>query len=107
MEELVKELLKLQIRQTELLGQLIEANTGDDNASLVTDPIRVIPPDVVNNAADGPLQIGDQVRVLNPGRIIFEKETIFTIVKIGNRVTSVSTSGLKIIRAAHHLERIG
>jgi hypothetical protein len=105
MNELVEELLRLQIRQTEILGQILRTDAAGGNTSTVTAPL-VVPPDNVDNAVDRPLRVGDQVRVLNLGRIRFRKDTIFTIVKIGNRVTSVSPDGLKIIRAAHYLERV-
>jgi hypothetical protein len=106
MNELVEELLRLQIRQTEILGRLLHTNAAEGNVSTTTEPL-VIPPDGdTNDTVDRPFQVGDQVRVLNPGRIFFRRDTIFTIVKIGARITSVSPSGLKIVRSAQFLERV-
>jgi hypothetical protein len=105
MDELVKELLQLQIRQTEIIGQLLQPNAANGNTGPRAEPRaepQVVPPD----DADRPLQVGDQVRVLNPNPLQPRRSTVYTVVKIGKLVTSVSPTGSKIVRAAHNLVRV-
>ena len=101
MDELVRELLQLQIRQTEIIGQLLQPDAANGNTGSRAEP-QVVPPD----DADRPLQVGDQVRVLNPNPLQPRRSTVYTVVKIGKLVTSVSPTGSKIVRAAHNLVRV-
>ena len=107
MDELVQELLQLQIRQTEIIGQLLLQSNAPANGNTGTEAgPRVIPPDGVDDTAVRPLRIGDQVRVLNPSRIQLPRSTVYTVVKIGKYVTSVTPNGIKMVRAPHNLERV-
>ena len=94
MDELIKELLQLQIRQTEIIGQLLQPDAAQGNARAGRGP-QVVPPNNAGDPADRPLQVGDRVRVLNPDRIRTHRNTVYTIVKIGKRVTSVSSNGIR------------
>jgi hypothetical protein len=102
MNELVEELRQLQIRQTEIIGQLLQPEAAD--ARTEAGP-RVVPPDDVDDA-DRPLRIGDHVRVLNPDGIRSHRDTVYTVVKIRLFVTTVAPNGVKVVRAAHNLERV-
>ena len=105
MDELIQELLQLQIRQTEIIAQLLQPPyAAEGNARTEAEP-RVVPPDD-DNTAERPLRIGDRVRVLNPDRIRTHRSTVYTVVKIGKRVTSVAPNGVKVVWAAHNLVRV-
>ena len=108
MDDLVKELLKLQIRQTEIIAELLQSNATESETGAQAGP-QVVPPDNSDRDTDRPLRIGDQVRVLNPGRVgrvRSRRDTVYTVTRIGKRVTSVTPEGVQIIRAAHILERL-
>jgi hypothetical protein len=95
-QELVNELLKLQIRQTEILHLLV----GPQEATAI--PVE----EEEGETTDRPLRIGDKVKVLNPTGIRVRRDTVCTVIKIGKRITSLAPNGHKIIRAAHNLERV-
>ena len=95
-QELVRELLQLQIRQTEILNRL---------ASPQVSP-RATATDSESEETDRPLRIGDKVRVLNPTGIWVRRSTVCTVITIGKRVTSLAPNGHKIIRSSHNLERV-
>ena len=104
MDDLVKELLKLQIRQTEIIAELLQSTATGSEIGAQAGP-QAVPPDNDDRDTDRPLRIGDQVRVLNPG-VRSRKDTVYTVTNIGKRVTSTTPEGVKIIRAAHNLERV-
>jgi hypothetical protein len=98
-QELVRELLQLQIRQTEILEQLVipqgspQADTANSGSETTERPFR----------------IGDRVRVKNPTIISgsrIHRDTVCTVVKVGRRITSLAPNGHKIVRAPHNLERV-
>jgi hypothetical protein len=96
-KELIEELAKLQITQTAILTRLraleSNANTSGDAAGGANDP-------------DRPLEIGDKVTVLNSGRFRVQRDTVCTVIRIGERITVQTPSGTKIVRAAHNLRRV-
>ena len=119
--ELIEELLKLQIRQTEILGQLLQfgASEGDTDSPVVPTPISRQPSPSTTTDSEletearatcqsepGPLRVGDQVRILNPVGFRIRKDTVCTVVRVGKRVTAVTPNGVKIVRSAHNLERV-
>ena len=103
MNELIEELLKLQIRQTEIIGQLIQGNATESEPGAGP---QVVPPDNVGDTSDRPLRIGDRVRILNTGRIRIRRDTVYTVTRIGKQVTSTAPNGSTIVRAAHNLKRV-
>ncbi len=96
-KELIEELAKLQITQTAILTRLrsleSNANTPGDAAGGANGP-------------DRPLEIGDKVTVLNSGRFRVQRDTVCTVIRIGERITVQTPSGTKIVRAAHNLRRV-
>jgi hypothetical protein len=100
-KELIEELTKLQIAQTAVLTRLVQsleslepnANTTGTTAGEVNDP-------------DRPLEIGNKVTVLNTGRFRLRRDTVCTVIRIGERVTVQMPAGTKIVRAAHNLRRV-
>ena len=95
-KELVTELLKLQIRQTEILNLLVNPQATATEGE--------------GETTDRPLRVGDQVRVLNPPggfnvKRIY-RDTVCTVIRVGDRITSLAPNGYKIIRSAHNLERV-
>jgi hypothetical protein len=102
-DELVRELLKLQIRQTELLGLLLDASQATVGEVETPTGPQVVQPD---SDPDRPLQVGDQVKILNPSGLRVRKDTVCVIIRIGKRITSVTPTGVKIVRSAHNLERV-
>ena len=95
-EELVRELLQLQIRQTEILNQLVGPQ-GDPQTTAANSG---------SETTVRPFRIGDQVRVKNPSGIRVRRDTVCTVIKVGKRITSLAQNGHKIVRAAHNLERV-
>jgi hypothetical protein len=95
-EELVRELLQLQLRQTEILNQLVSPQ-GAPQASTASSE---------GEAKDRPFRVGDKVRVKNPTGIRIQADTVCTVVRVGRRITSLAPNGHKIVRAAHNLERV-
>ena len=95
-KELVRELLKLQIRQTEILNLLVSSQVAP----------QVIAADSDVGTADNLWNVGDKVRILNPTGIRIRRDTICTVVKVGKRITSLVPNGYKVIRAPHNLERV-
>ena len=82
-EDIVEQLRQLQLRQDNLITRLAAlADSDDDNEQ-----------EVVFN-------IGDSVTIDNPSRFQANQGTI---VKIGKRITVLTSSGSKIIRSAQHL----
>ena len=88
--EIIAQLQRLQLQQSELLQRLTRLSESEDN----------------NNAtgqANTPreLAVGDRVRIRNPGRF---QATNGKIIKIGtSRITVQADNGTKIIRAPSNL----
>jgi hypothetical protein len=102
--ELIEELIKLQITQTATLTRLLESNiartpNADEKVKGKTKKTKEV-------NENRPLEIGDSVILLTPGRFRVKKGTVCIVVKIGARVTVETPSGTKIVRAAHNLQRV-
>ena len=105
--DIIAQLQHLQLQQADLLTQLRRANQqnvernhvqqagiGERNANQDN-----VASEVSDTQQD--LQVGDRVRILNPGRFQANRGTI---IKIGaNRVTVQASNGTKIQRAHHNI----
>jgi hypothetical protein len=91
-KDIIAQLQRLQLRQTELIRDLERLSENrDGNSSAV-----IVPPDVARGFA-----IGDQVRIRNPGLL---QPVRGTIIKIGaTRITVRARNGTKIVRAPKNL----
>jgi hypothetical protein len=92
-QDLIIQLTRIQLQQTELLARLVTAVDNEDqqNTREVTRQIR---PTVA-------FAIGDRVRIKNPNPLQASKGTV---TKIGSkRITVTSRSGIKILRAPKNL----
>jgi hypothetical protein len=97
-EDIIAQLQRLQLEQTELLLQLARANGARNAARRESRRAtgNVVPPDATREFA-----IGDRVEIKNPGRF---QASGGTIVKIGtSRITVQTVSGSKILRAPKNL----
>jgi hypothetical protein len=101
-QELLREFRRLQIRQVEILELLVGPRVTSDEPT-TSGP--VAPPDNNDIDADRPLRVGDKVRILNGG-IRVRRDTVCTVIRIGIRVTSLTPTGIKVVRAPQNLERI-
>jgi hypothetical protein len=91
-KDIVDQLQRLQIRQDVLLARLGELSGSHKVPAQATR----VPPDTPRG-----LDIGDRVRIRNPGRFQANRGTI---IRIGtSRITVQARNGSKIIRAPHNL----
>lgn len=100
--ELIEELVKLQISQTTLLTRLLESNLTRTAGATRKAEAEVKEDEDPNR----PLEIGDKVTLLTVGRFSVRRDTVCTVIKIGDRVTVTTPTGTKIVRAAHNLRRV-
>ena len=90
-EDIIKQLQDLQVRQTALISRLVRSSTSG-NESRAPPP----PPD-----APREFPIGDRVRIRNP-RVLQANRG--TIIRIGNdRITVLARNGNKIVRKPKNL----
>ena len=97
--EIVIQLQRLQLQQSELLHRLAQSgeNSGENNnTAQQASTTRAAPP----ASAPSEFAIGDQVRIANPNRFQANKGRI---IKIGDRITVITKNGTKIQRAAKNL----
>ena len=96
--DIVVRLQQLQIQQSILLDQLSRINEGNTEAENNNTA-----PDSNHAAPDTPrdFQIGDRVRILNPGRFQARRGVITNIGE--SRVTVKAPNGTKIQRAPNNL----
>ncbi len=97
-EELLREFRRLQIRQVEILELLVRPPATTSG---------VEPPQTrADRDTPRPLRVGDKVKILNAGGIRVRRDTVCTVIRVGARITSITPSGVKIVRAAHNLVRV-
>ena len=93
--EIVIQLQRLQLQQSELLHRLAQSevnnNTAEQASTASTAPPASAPREFV---------IGDQVRIVNPNPFQANKGRI---IRIGDRITVLTKNGTKIQRAAKNL----
>ena len=94
--DIVIQLQRLQLQQSELLHRLTQSEENNNNAAQQTSTPRTA------QSVNAPREfvIGDQVRIVNPGRFQASKGRI---IKIGDRITLLAKNGTKIHRAANNL----
>ena len=97
-QDIIRQLKGLQLKQTELLARLELARSKEQEERTVT----VVNNKVTSNVNETrPLAIGDKVRIINPSPFQVNKGVV---IKIGtSRVTVLTESGTKILRAAKNL----
>ena len=100
-QELLREFRRLQIRQEEILELLVRPPA---TTSGVEPPQARSDPD--DRDTHCPLRVGDKVKILNAGGIRVRRDTVCTVIRVGARITSITPSGVKIVRAAHNLVRV-
>ena len=95
-QDLIAELRRLQIRQTDIIGLLARLTDVPRDETRTVSPHRPTPPNAIRAFA-----IGDRVRIVNPRPF---QATTGTITKIGtNRNTVRTASGGTIVRAPKNL----
>ena len=95
--EIVIQLQRLQLQQSELLHRLTQVDEeNNDNAAKQASPPRA------SRSANAPREfaIGDKVRIVNPNRFQPKKGTI---IKIGDRITVLAKNGTKVYRVTKNL----
>ena len=97
-EEIIKQLSKLQVQQTGILNRLDELTESTD----APDAKRAASP-TGRQDPKRPFAIGDRVRIRNPGR--FQKD-VGNIILIGSARTTVLTTKGKVQRAQTNLAHI-
>jgi hypothetical protein len=91
-QDLIIQLTRIQLQQTELLARLVTAVDNEDQQN--REVTRQTRPTVA-------FAIGDRVRIKNPNPLQASKGTV---TKIGSkRITVTSRSGIKILRAPKNL----
>ena len=105
-KELIAELVKLNIRQADILDRLVQAGTHMSEVPPATESRSAQPDNRSTDDTTRPLRVGDRVKVLNATGIRVRRDTVCTVLKVGKRVTSVTPGGIKIVRAPHNLERV-
>lgn len=88
--DIIAQLQVLHVRESELLGRLEEATTGERGRN------------GESAAPNQQLVIGDKVIIKNPRPFQAKRGTI---VKVGARITVLASNGTKVIRAASNLIR--
>jgi hypothetical protein len=92
-KDIVAQLQRIQIQETELLQRLGELSETDNNTT-----------DLPTSTTIREFRIGDLVRIKNPKPFQIKKGIIIKIGTGTNRITVQSKSGTKIIRAPSNLE---
>jgi hypothetical protein len=92
-KDIVAQLQRLQIQETELLQRLELLSAADSNAS--ASPITT-----------REFVIGDLVQILNPGRLQAKRGTVIKIGVGTNRITVQAKNGSKSVRAPYNLNLI-
>ena len=110
-EDIIAQLQRLQLQQTDLLNQLQQANRlhqanrgNAERAHQAGVNDRQVEQDTsVAEVSDSQqdLQVGDQVRIINPGRFQAHRGTVINFGP--NRVTIQTANGNKIQRAHHNV----
>ena len=91
--DIIAQLQVLHVRESELLGRLEEATTGERGRNGES---------AAPNQPAGRFIIGDKVIIKNPRPFQAKRGTI---VKVGARITVLASNGTKVIRAASNLNR--
>jgi len=91
--DIIAQLQVLHVRESELLGRLEEATTGERGRNGES---------AAPNQPAGRFIIGDKVIIKNPRPFQAKRGTI---VKVGARITVLASNGTKVIRAASNLIR--
>ena len=96
-QDIIRQLKGLQLKQTELLARLELARSKEQEET-----VTVVNNKVTSNVNETrPLAIGDRVRIRNPSAFQVNKGVV---IKIGiSRITVLTESGTKILRAAKNL----
>ena len=97
LEDIVTQLKRLQIQQTELIARLEQLNEGKRSVTQEKDtkPAPTI--------ARRTFKIGDQVRIRNPGLLQANYGIIVKIKSNTDRITVQAKNGSKIVRAAKNV----
>ena len=93
--EIVIQLQRLQLQQSELLHRLAQSEENNNTAQQASTTRRAPPA-----SAPSEFVIGDRVQIENPNRFQANKGRI---IKIGDRITVLTKNGTKIQRAAKNL----
>lgn len=91
--DIIEQLQALQVRESELLGRLEEATTGERGRNGES---------AAPNRPAGRFIIGDRVIIRNPRPFQPKRGTI---VKVGARITVLASNGTKVVRAPSNLIR--
>jgi hypothetical protein len=106
-KDIVAQLQRLQIQETELLQRLERLNEADSNSSIPQQNARVVPPSARSAPptarATRVFVIGDLVRIKNPKLLQANQGTIIRIGVGTDRITVQTRNGSKIVRASSNL----
>lgn len=91
--DIIAQLQVLHVRESELLGRLEEATTGERGRNGES---------AAPNQPTSRFIIGDRVIIKNPRPFQAKRGTI---VKVGARITVLASNGTKVVRAASNLIR--
>jgi transcription antitermination factor NusG len=106
-KDIVEQLQRLQIRQDELLAHLGDLSGDNDTVPLRAQAARVpasptraarVPPDTSRD-----IEVGDRVRIRNPGRFQAVRGRVIKVNTTTNRATVQARDGSKVVHAPHNL----
>jgi hypothetical protein len=99
--DLIAQLTRLQVQQTDLLVRLERATDGSIRFEQGTREPTAVAIDVSVTEETAAFAIGDRVKIKNPNPFQADKGAITKIGK--RRITVTTTSGQKIVRAAKNI----